>query len=213
MGPATRRLLAVSTFLYRGLLHGYPRPFRREYGEPMAQLFSDLCRSALQQRGGWGLLRLWAATLHDLLTTLPLEHLAYWRDTMQRREATAIVLGIPFLLYSLAFVVANTLYYSLGLPVWNPFVSLLESGDPSLLRALLNVLVLAGPGVALALFLLPHLDVRLAPRAEQLVIVTVHRGSRASLILIGLCLALFGVFALYFVAENFSCLIGRQPVC
>ena len=53
--------------LYRGLLRLYPRSFRADYGEPMAQLFADRVRDA----GA----RAWLPTVPDLLVTVPVQRI------------------------------------------------------------------------------------------------------------------------------------------
>lgn len=67
--------LALSGWIYRLLLYAYPVPFRREYGQPMAQLFRDEARDTLQGSGTAGLIGLWFLTLIDLLKTAFAEHI------------------------------------------------------------------------------------------------------------------------------------------
>ena len=61
--------VSISERVYRLLLVAYPRRFRREYGEAMAQVFRDCCRAAEHGQGLRGVLRLWLATLRDLAGT------------------------------------------------------------------------------------------------------------------------------------------------
>jgi uncharacterized protein DUF1835 len=75
-------LLAISDQIYRRLLRVYPAGFRREYGAPMAQVFHDCCRAALEREGISGLARVWLVTLRDLAATVPLEHLAAVRKLL-----------------------------------------------------------------------------------------------------------------------------------
>lgn len=60
--------------LYRLLLFCYPAEFRRIYAREMARLFRDCYREAMQQQGKWGVTRLWALMLYDLVTSLFIEH-------------------------------------------------------------------------------------------------------------------------------------------
>jgi hypothetical protein len=78
MAQRSRRrwLLAASERVYRVLLAAYPARFRRAYGPEMTQVFGDCCRAAYRCRGASGLLRVWADTLLDLLTTVPREYMA-----------------------------------------------------------------------------------------------------------------------------------------
>ena len=61
------KTLAISDRIYTLLLLVYPAPFRREYKEPMAQLFRDECRDAFRQSGITGILGLWLRTFIDLI--------------------------------------------------------------------------------------------------------------------------------------------------
>ena len=61
----------MSSKLYTLLLYLYPATFRREYGEPMLQLFDDQRRAA---RGVGGYAMLWFKTLRDLLLSVPEAH-------------------------------------------------------------------------------------------------------------------------------------------
>ncbi|HEY1789307.1 MAG TPA: hypothetical protein VGJ73_14200 [Verrucomicrobiae bacterium] len=58
--------VAVSDKIYRMFLRLYPAPHRREFGDPMAQLFRDQCRDAWNSGRHSGLLKLWLRTLPDL---------------------------------------------------------------------------------------------------------------------------------------------------
>jgi hypothetical protein len=70
----TRRLLLVL----------YPVAFRRAYAAEMARVFRDVCRDVWRQRGGWGVVALWVATLGDLATTAVVERLAERRQPAMR---------------------------------------------------------------------------------------------------------------------------------
>ena len=67
--------VSASERLYRLLLVAYPRRFRREYGESMAQVFRDCCRAAERGQGLRGVLWLWLATLRDLARTAFVERI------------------------------------------------------------------------------------------------------------------------------------------
>lgn len=70
LGGAAR----LSARVYAVMLRGYPSAFRREFGREMWQVFRDRCRESARAGGGHGLVRLWAETLLDLLSTAPREH-------------------------------------------------------------------------------------------------------------------------------------------
>jgi hypothetical protein len=64
--------MTVSERIYRVLIRAYPARYRREYAEPMAQLFRDRLREA---KTAWAVSRLWMHTLADLASTVPTTHL------------------------------------------------------------------------------------------------------------------------------------------
>ena len=68
--------VSTSVRLYRLLLAAYPARFRREYAEPMAQVFRDCCREAARQRGARGIAWLWLASLRDLARTAFVERVS-----------------------------------------------------------------------------------------------------------------------------------------
>ncbi|MDQ3639603.1 MAG: Wzz/FepE/Etk N-terminal domain-containing protein [Actinomycetota bacterium] len=65
----TNLLLAASQRLYGALLALYPVAFRRRYTREMRRDFGDLSREGLEEGGGSELVRVWAATLSDLVVT------------------------------------------------------------------------------------------------------------------------------------------------
>jgi hypothetical protein len=72
--------------LYRALLMLYPRSFRRDYREPMLQLFGDCVR----ERGA----KIWLRTIPDLIRTVPvlrLEAVMAGRHTASKVVALVLV--------------------------------------------------------------------------------------------------------------------------
>jgi len=63
--------MRLSERIYRTLLKAYPKWYRRQYEQPMAQLFSDQLRAASTWRK---LSLLWLRTLADLVRTLSARH-------------------------------------------------------------------------------------------------------------------------------------------
>lgn len=74
-----------SVRLYRRLVSAYPADFRREYGEPMLQVFRDSCMRAILEGGRLALLALWARTGLDYLKTL-IEEYARGGTNMTREK-------------------------------------------------------------------------------------------------------------------------------
>lgn len=82
--------------LYRALVVLYPQAFRRDYGDPMVQLFADRVRDV----GG----RAWLRAVPDLVRTVPIE----------RIEAVMNRLGRGGRVLALAFVVLGATAVSIG---------------------------------------------------------------------------------------------------
>lgn len=87
MADTSKRIIAISEHLYRGLLVVYPATFRRQYGSQMTQVFLDCCRVAYQQSGTGGVLRLWISTLADLVTNAIAEHVSTIMQRLRIRKA------------------------------------------------------------------------------------------------------------------------------
>jgi hypothetical protein len=104
------RAVGTSERVYRSLLRAYPREFRDEYGDEMARCFHDLSREELEDRGGLGLVALWAHTLPELLYTALKE-----RSTMLARNAYRSVVGVAL---ATAFILLIPL---LAAPAWTLF--------------------------------------------------------------------------------------------
>jgi len=75
--------MRLSERIYRMLLKAYPEPYRREYEEPMAQLFSDQLRAADTRRK---LAALWLSTLADFLRTMPARYAEKSRHSLYGLE-------------------------------------------------------------------------------------------------------------------------------
>lgn len=84
----TRHDQGFSYSLYRLLLFCYPADFRRIYAREMAHIFRDCYREAAQQHGKWGVTRLWALMLYDLVTSLSVEHVRAFIARLKRLFAT-----------------------------------------------------------------------------------------------------------------------------
>ena len=91
MAPARHRAL------YRALLVLYPRSFRVDYGDPMAQLFADRVRDVGAKA--------WLRALPDLVRTVPVE----------RIEAVMSRLGPGARVLALAFAVLGATAVSIGI--------------------------------------------------------------------------------------------------
>lgn len=66
--------MSRASALFRALLHGYPAPFRHEYGQQMSLMFAEQLQEARQAGTRTGEAALWARTIRDLITIAPREH-------------------------------------------------------------------------------------------------------------------------------------------
>lgn len=82
----TPTMLTTSERVYQLLLWLYPPDYRREYGPDMMQLFRDLQRDALRQRGAAGLMGLWMRVIIDFAVSMLSEY----------RRHSARLSGAPF---------------------------------------------------------------------------------------------------------------------
>jgi capsular polysaccharide biosynthesis protein len=101
------KAVALSGTLFQRLLAAYPKAHRREYGQPMAQLFRDQCRDAWRGGRGWGLTWLWLRVLPDLVKTSVLEHISTLneRKTMLERIITLMTpRSAPLVVFRAVFV-------------------------------------------------------------------------------------------------------------
>ena len=86
------KAVALSGRLFEHLLAAYPKAHRREYGQPMAQLFRDQCRDAWGHSRRWGLIALWLRVLPDLVKTSVLEHISTLNERKNMLERIGMLL-------------------------------------------------------------------------------------------------------------------------
>lgn len=83
---------AWSTSTYRLMLLAYPRAFRCEFGDSMAQVFGDAVRDAWNGAGPAGVALLWMRTLADVARSLVGAYAAEKRDGTFRMAAALLIL-------------------------------------------------------------------------------------------------------------------------
>ena len=79
--------IMASERVYRRLLALYPKRFRREYGESMAQLFRDQHNAAFRNTNAAGRLTFWLRVLADLGLTVGSEHVTEFKNIMSETLA------------------------------------------------------------------------------------------------------------------------------
>ncbi|HVR79662.1 MAG TPA: hypothetical protein VMS99_14870 [Acidimicrobiia bacterium] len=99
-------IVATSDRIYRLILNVYPRAFRDEYGEEMAQTMRDQVRDALAERRAFGVTALWLEVLLDTARSAFAEHLKHGsRVSFNRRGlgyGLATAIGFPLALVTFA---------------------------------------------------------------------------------------------------------------
>jgi protein phosphatase len=89
----------ISEYLYRLMLHAYPRPFRDEYATQMLLVFRDVQADA---SGGWSLLRLWRDVTRDFVASLSVQWTRYWMSGIKNASLLVgkeqLVMALPFTL-------------------------------------------------------------------------------------------------------------------
>lgn len=69
-------------WIFTQMLRLYPRLHRRDWGEPMTQLFLDQYREAVRQNRPWGRIALWTRVTHDILSSSLNEQLAVFKGAI-----------------------------------------------------------------------------------------------------------------------------------
>lgn len=109
------KILAISEKIYGALLRLYPRDHRRDYGEPMAQLFRDQCVDAWQAGRSAGVIKLWLRMLPDIGKTCVREQIAaiernsYMKYFTTKHASTILTIaGLAFGFLSFACIRAQS---------------------------------------------------------------------------------------------------------
>ncbi|WP_151759157.1 hypothetical protein [Dictyobacter vulcani] len=110
------KVIVLSLLLYRCLLRMGPASFHRDFGALALQDFRQCCRSAYQQQGSLGVLRLWPGLLSETVSGLLAE---YWTEFFGRRS--------PMLSTVRRSLVATFWAFTLFLFAW---AALVRTADP-----------------------------------------------------------------------------------
>jgi hypothetical protein len=102
-GQNGHRLAGWSISAYWLILQAYPDAFRREFGESMAQVFSDAARDARNASGAAGLAVLWMRTLKDVVISLVRAYVREARDPVFRAATGLCLLYVCVLVSAVAY--------------------------------------------------------------------------------------------------------------
>ncbi len=100
--PVENPIIAISAKVYQVLLVTYPAKFQQEYGPHMVQVFRDCCLRMFHQSGTNGILKLWAITFIDLISSALAEHLQ--KENEMSKSMFIKLSGWAFIVGSFAFM-------------------------------------------------------------------------------------------------------------
>ena len=95
-------LVVFSTRAYQLFLNAYPTKFQQEYGSHMVQVFRDCCLRMFNQSWTYGILKLWAITFIDLISSALAEHLQ--KENEMTKLKFIKLSGWAFIVGSFAFM-------------------------------------------------------------------------------------------------------------
>jgi hypothetical protein len=131
--------VAVSVWVYRMLLKIYPVRFQREYGSHMVQVFRDCFLRTVRQGGTNGMLKLWAATLLDLVQSVISEHVhkeIEMKKEMKpedvRKAGWMLILGTPAFILGTYWETSVWDLWILGFPLLLLSIPMLAYGSKGL---------------------------------------------------------------------------------
>jgi len=133
------QIVALSDWFYRLILRVYPRGFRAEYGEEMAQTMRDQARDAWTQHGAVGVAGLWLRVIVDSARSAFGEH---------RKQGWSVNLSWLGLGYGLAIAIGYLLAF-VSFIAWSGELVGFETAENWLLRRRYLYPILAGPGFVL----------------------------------------------------------------
>lgn len=96
----------ISVWFYSILLLAYPPSFRWEYSQEMMQLFRDMLRDSIRERGCLGILEVWFCVLLDWGTTVRQQRLisgSYYRYKWIFTRAIQAIIALFFLWFGLVY--------------------------------------------------------------------------------------------------------------
>ncbi len=133
---------------------------------------------------------------------------------MRRVETLTSFIGYAGLAITGSFVAVNLLQYEVGVDLpWNPWDTLLDATENTPGRIPVDLLILFGPVIAIAAFLLPMLKISFGGDDQQIVTVFVRRTSLTRIVVIAASVGVMAILGTYLFFENLPCILGEQVTC
>jgi hypothetical protein len=186
MHPRDRTASHLSLWLYRRIIMLYPPAFRRRFEAEMMQVYQDMMLSNGADLTILRALSIWAELLPDLCSSIFVERLEDWRNTMKTSWLAAKMAAGLFLAVWIVFVIASFGESIFKWQIKNPTNWLLGDQFSSLAYLGFSFALVAGPFIVMLVYLLPHLQVKHSVGDELLVQVGVRRISRGNALVIAI---------------------------
>lgn len=171
----------------------------------MVQYFHDLASELDAEAGSSEIFRLGVFMLNDTIKSSIRERIA----TMKNNSPVSVLIAVLLLLPAGAFAFGNILAYNIGFSQLIPILGFLFPRS-----WVTDIVLLSGPPLAIAIISISLLrSSRTTFQLSPAGVLTVARENQlASVILAGAFLIL-SIFSVYFVVENWYCLVGLAESC
>ena len=208
----TKNHISPSERVYGLMLYLYPKPYRKKYGDEMAQVFRDLHNDTLMSTSHIPVLSLWLFTLQDIVISVVKEHVSY-RPSRDRIliAFTGFLMILPALLF-----LGVVLLKGLGFPsLFTAFDTYISSSERRMnaFRTLSPLLFLGAP--FFAFFANFFLFFRMNLRVEQSTFISSFRfkGNALNMVLSLISMSILAIITMYLISENLPCFTGHSIKC
>ena len=119
MATASDQAVARHRTVYQRLLWLYPPSFRRDYGQAMAQVFSDQLRDEARRRPRSAALRAWLHTLGDLARSVPHQRIeAFMSEQHTTARLIAVIVAVSLSIAAIALIGIPAVVLLAAVPAW-----------------------------------------------------------------------------------------------